>query len=160
MRTEQDIALDVTDRLRATPGLEHQDIAIRVIDGTVLLAGIVRSSSERLLAEQVAKGVPGVIGLTNCLGVCLRSASSPPDPEITREAVATLRHQLPSYIDALQVTVQNGHVAVEGTLDWYYQRDLVDAMLRALRGVTRITNLIHVHEPPLADDSTGDIKAP
>jgi osmotically-inducible protein OsmY len=146
MRTDQDIALDSVDRLHSAPGLDDQDIAVKVIDGVVLLVGFARSDLERAQAEQIIKKVRGVMGLTNSLTVCPRTAAAPPDSDITREVVATIRHQFPEQGNALQVRVQNGRVALEGELNWYYQRDVVEAIVRSLRGVTLVTNKIRVAE--------------
>ena len=146
MRTDQDIAADCADRLHSTTDLDDQDIAIKVIDSMVLLAGIARSDMERALAERTVKRVQGVAGLTNCLTVRPRSATSPPDPQITREAIATIRHQFPDQVETLQVLVHNGRVALEGELKWYYQRDVVEAIVRSLHGVTLVTNKIRVSE--------------
>jgi len=146
MRTDLDIAIDCADLLHSTAGLDDQDIALKVIDGVVLLTGIVRSDPERAQAEQIVKKALGVIGLTNCLTVCPRTAAVPPDPDITREAVAMIRHQFPEQLEALQVLVQNGRVALEGELNWHYQRDVVEGIVRSLRGVTLVTNKIRVGE--------------
>jgi osmotically-inducible protein OsmY len=145
MRPDQDIALDCADRLRETSGLDDQDMAIKVSGGVVLLAGIARSDQERVQAERVIKKVSGVMGLTNCLVVCPRTANAPPDPDITREAVATIRHQFPEQVDALQVLVHNGRVALEGDVNWHYQRDVIEALVRSLRGVILVSNKIRVH---------------
>lgn len=152
MRIDQDIAVDSIDRLHSTPGLDDQDIAVKVIDGVVLLVGIARSDLERAQAEQIVKKVRGVMGLTNCLTVCPRTASAPPDPDITREAVATIRRQFPEQLGALQVLDKNGRVALEGELRWYYQRDVIEAMVRSMRGVTLVVNKIRVGERPRAED--------
>lgn len=151
MRTDQDIAVDLADQLHSTPGLDDQDIAVKVLDGVVLLAGIARSDLERAQAERIVKKVRGVMGLTNCLTVCPRNSAVPPDTEITREAVATIRHLLPDHATALQVLVQNGRVALEGELDWHYQRDTIEAMVRTLRGVTLLANKIRVSERRCAE---------
>jgi osmotically-inducible protein OsmY len=146
VRTDQDITVDSIDRLHGTPGLDDRDIAVRVTDGVVLLAGIVRSDLDRVQAEFIVKMIKGVMGLANCLTVCPRAATAPPDPEIAREAVATIRHQFPEQLQGLQVLVRNGRVALEGELNWYYQRDVVEAIVRSLRGVTLVTNKIRVAE--------------
>jgi osmotically-inducible protein OsmY len=148
MRTDHDITVDAVDRLHATSGLDDQDIAVKVVDGVVLLAGIARSDLERMQAEQIVKSVAGVMGLTNCLLVSPRTATVPPDPDITREAVATIRHQFPEQVEAVKVLVKNGRVALEGELNWYYQRDVVEGIVRSLRGVTLVTNRIRVGERP------------
>jgi len=143
---DQDTALDCADRLHATLDLDDQDIAVKVIDGVVLLVGIVRSDIERMQAEKIVKRVRGVMGLTNCLTVCPRTAAVPPDSDITREAVATIRHQFPEQVEALQVVVHNGRVALEGELVWHHQRDVIEAIVRSLRGVKLVTNKIRVGE--------------
>jgi osmotically-inducible protein OsmY len=157
MRTDADLALDCADRLHLTLDLDDQDIAIKVVDGVVLLTGIARSDLERAHAIQVVKKIGGVTGLTNCLSVCPRNASVPPDPEITREAVAAMRRQYPAQVENVQVLVQNGRVALEGELDWYYQRDLIEAVIRSLRGVRLVTNRIRVRERPLMDDRLTEV---
>jgi osmotically-inducible protein OsmY len=157
MRTDQDVALDCGDRLHAVQGLDDQDIAIKVVGGVLLLAGIARSDLERAQAEHIVKKVRGVLGLTNCLTVCPRTATVPPGPDITREAVATIRHQFPEQVEALQVLVQNGRVALEGELNWYYQRDVIEAMVRSLRGVTLVTNKIRVATRPRVEDHDSGI---
>jgi len=146
MRTDRDIAMDCADQLHMTAGLDDQDIAVKVLDGVVLLAGIVRSDLERAQAEHLVKQVRGVTGLANCLAVCPRNASMPPDPEIAREAVGTIRHQFPDQVKAVQVVVQHGRVALEGELAWHYQRDVIEALVRSLRGVTLVANKIRVGE--------------
>jgi osmotically-inducible protein OsmY len=148
MRTDQDITVDAIDRLQVMAGLDDQDMAIKVIDGVVLLVGIARSDLDRVQAERIVKQVKGVMGLANCLTVCPRTATFPADPDITREAVATIRHQFPEQVEALQVLVQNGRVALEGELNWHYQRDVVEAIVRSLRGVTLVTNKIRVGTLP------------
>jgi osmotically-inducible protein OsmY len=157
MRTDQDITVDAVDRLHATSGLDDQDIAIKVLDGVMLLAGIARSDLERAQAEQIVKKVRGVLGLTNCLTVCPRTTSVPPAPDITREAVATIRHQFPEQVPAVQVLVQNGRVALEGELNWYYQRDVIEGIVRSLRGVTLVTNKIRVGKPQRVEDGDSGI---
>jgi osmotically-inducible protein OsmY len=157
MRTDQDIAVDSMDRLHSTPGLNDQDIAVKVIDGVVLLAGIARSDLERAQAERIVKKVRGVMGLTNCLLVCPSTANAPPDPDITREAVGLIRHQFPEQVEALQVLVQNGRVALEGELSWFYQRDVVEGIVRYLRGVTLVTNKIRISKREHVDDHDSGI---
>jgi osmotically-inducible protein OsmY len=144
MRPDQDIAADCIDRLHSSTGVDDLDIAIKVVDGVVLLTGIVRSDLEHAQAEQSVKKVRGVIGLSNCLTVCPRNATVPSDPEITREAVALIRHQFPEQFGSVQVLIRNGRVALEGELDWYYQRDVIEAIVRDVRGVTLVANKIQV----------------
>ncbi len=153
MRPDQDIASECLERLHGRADLDDLDVAIKVIDGVVLLAGIVRSNLERAQAAQMLKQVRGVTGLSNCLAVCPRNAAVPPDPEITREAVALIRHQFPEQVGSLQVLTHNGRVALEGELDWYYQRDVIEVMVRAVRGVNLVANKIRLSKKACAATS-------
>jgi osmotically-inducible protein OsmY len=148
MRTDQDIVLACVERLHSTADLDDQDIAVKVVDGVVLLVGIARSDLESTQAERILKKVAGVMGLTNCLNVWPRNSAAPPDPDITREAVALIRHQFPEQVDGVQVLVQNGRVALEGELRWHYQRDVVEAIVRSVRGVKMVANKIRVGKRP------------
>jgi osmotically-inducible protein OsmY len=157
MKTDLGVALDCADRLYLVLDIDARDIAIKVIDGIVLLVGIVRTDLERARAEQTVKKVRGVMGLTNNLSVCPRNAGVPPDPEITRGAVAAMRQQFPMQVEHLQVTVQRGRVILEGELDWYYQRDVIEAIVRALPGVTLVTNRIRVSQPSFVDHGLAGV---
>jgi osmotically-inducible protein OsmY len=63
-----------------------------------------------------------------------------------------IRHQFPEQVAALQVLVQNGRVALEGELNWFYQRDVVEGIVRSLRGVTLVTNKIRIGEREPVED--------
>jgi hypothetical protein len=91
MRSDSDIKRDVED---AT------DIAVAVKNGVVTLTGFVRSYSQKRRAEADAKRVAGVLGLANDIEVRLPVVSRRPDPEIARDAAATIQMELPySYED-------------------------------------------------------------
>ena len=70
--------------------------------------------------------------------------SAPSDPEITREAVATLARLLPGLRESLKVIVHGGHLTLEGTAPLYFQREQAESILKRLAGVKSITNDISV----------------
>lgn len=83
---------------------------------------------------------------------------APSDPEIAREAVATLARILPGLRENLKVIVNQGHLTLEGSAPLYFQRDQAESILKRLEGVKSITNAISV-VPPGATDATDDIIA-
>src|SRR5258706_13327195 len=95
MRTDSDIRRDVEDELRWDPQIDPTDIAVGVNNGIVILAGFVRSYSERHLAEAAAKRVAGVLAVANDLEVRLPEMDQRPDPEIARNAVVRTKEELP-----------------------------------------------------------------
>jgi osmotically-inducible protein OsmY len=142
MRTDSEIERDVVEELKWNPDLDSTDIAVTVKDGVVTLAGFVKSYVDKTEAEVAAKRVAGVVAVANDIAVRLPATDERPDPEIAREAVASLRNQLPISAERIKVVVKNGWVTLEGTVEWHYQRNIAEAAVGYLRGVKSVTNLI------------------
>lgn len=142
MRSDHDIESDVKDELRWDPDLDSTDIAVSVNKSVVTLAGFVRSYSDKYEAEAAAKRVAGVAGVANDLEVRLPVIDERPDPEIARDAVATIKAQLPLSADHIKVLVKNGWVTLEGNVEWQYERTIAENTVRLLKGVRGITNSI------------------
>ncbi len=141
MRTDSEIERDVVEELKWNPDLDSTDIAVTVKDGVVTLAGFVKSYVDKTEAEVAAKRVAGVVAVANDIAVRLPATDERPDPEIAREAVASL-NQLPISAERIKVVVKNGWVTLEGTVEWHYQRNIAEAAVGYIRGVKSVTNLI------------------
>jgi osmotically-inducible protein OsmY len=85
-----------------------------------------------------------VAGLANDIVVRLPDIDERPDPDIARDAVAAIRYQLPTSSKDIKVTVQGGWVTLEGTAEWYYQKDAAEMAVRPLRGVKGVSNMIRL----------------
>ncbi len=142
MRSDSQIKKDVEEELRWEPDIDATDIAVAVKDGVVTLTGFVRSFSQRLQAEESAKGVAGVLGMANDIEVRLPHINQRPDPEIARDAVAAIQFDLPFSSDRVKVVAKNGKVTLEGELEWNYQRKRAERAVRRIRGVKTVSNLI------------------
>src|SRR3979411_330488 len=145
MQTRSDdlIGNDVLFELKWDPKIgSSSDIAVGVKDGVVTLSGFVKSYWDKDAAEKAAKRVYGVRGVANDIEVKL--ATTRTDPEIARDAV----HELDSHVsipsDKIKVTVRNGWVTLEGTVEWQYQKSLAESAVKKLKGVIGITNRIEV----------------
>ena len=66
------------------------------------------------------------------------------DPEIARDAVQELQNHISIPADKIKVTVKNGWVTLEGTVDWQFQKSLAESSVKNLRGVLGVTNNIEV----------------
>ncbi|HEX9383332.1 MAG TPA: BON domain-containing protein [Gemmatimonadaceae bacterium] len=142
MRTDSEIERDVVEELKWNPDLDSTDIAVTVKDGVVTLAGFVKSYVDKTEAEVAAKRVAGLVAVANDIAVRLPATDERTDPEIAREAVASLRSQLPISAERIKVVVKNGWVTLEGTVEWHYQRNIAEAAVGYIRGVISVTNLI------------------
>ena len=142
-RTDDSIRSDVLLEQKWEPKISSSgDIAVAVKEGVVTLSGFVHSYWDKDAAEKAAKRVYGVRGVANDIEVRLGSTRT--DPEIAREAV----HELESHIsipnEKIKVTVKNGWVTLEGSVDWQYQKELAESAVKKLKGVIGIINNIEV----------------
>lgn len=152
MRPDEDIRRDVVEELRWTPSIDETDIAVKANSGVVTLTGFVKSFEEVYAAERAVKRVADVRALANDLEVRLAAADSRSDPEIARDAADALERELPHSAHLIRILVQNGHVTLEGTVDWQYQKERAEDCVHKLRGLTGMTNLIALTSKPLAAD--------
>ena len=141
-RSDEAIRQDVLFELKWDPKITSSDIAVAVKDGVVTLSGYAPSYWEKDAAEKAVKRVYGVRGVANDIEVKL--ASTRTDPEIARDAIHELQSHVSIPADKIKVTVKNGWVTLEGTVDWQYQKSLAESAVKKLRGVIGVTNNIVV----------------
>jgi len=152
-RSDEFIRDDVVFELKWDPKITSKDIAVAVKDGVVTLSGFVSSYYEKDAAEKAAKRVYGVRAVANDIEVKL--ATTRTDPEIAREVVRELDSHVSIPADKIKVTVKNGWVTLEGTVEWQYQKALAESAVKKLRGVIGVFNNIEV-KPQI---SPADVKA-
>lgn len=142
VRSDSAILDDVRLELKWDPKITSTDVAVAVKDGVVTLTGFVRSYFEKDAAEKAVKRVYGVRAVANDIEVKLFSSRT--DPEIARDAVQEIQNHVSLPADKIKVTVKNGWVTLEGTVDWQYQKVLAESAVKKLRGVIAVTNNIEV----------------
>jgi osmotically-inducible protein OsmY len=142
MRLDADIKRDVEDELRWDPDIDATDIGVGVHNGVVSLSGFVRSYAQKTQAERDAKRVAGVVGVANDIEVRLPVIDQRPDPEIVRDAVQSLKTELPYSFENIKVVADNGWLTLEGTVEWNYARERAESAVRHIRGVKGVTNAI------------------
>jgi osmotically-inducible protein OsmY len=155
MRSDSDIKRDVEAELKWDPDIDPTDIGVAVKGGVVTLSGFVRSYTQKWQAERDVKRVSGVLGVANDIEVRLPTSGQRPDPDIARDAVAALKHELPYSSETMRVLVKDGWLTLEGTAEWNYQRTRAEEAVRRVSGIKGVSNLILLK--PRATPS--DIKA-
>jgi osmotically-inducible protein OsmY len=153
--TDKEIQKAVLSELEWEPEVSSTEIGVAVKDGIITLSGFVDSYVKKYNAERAAKRVYGVKAVANDLEVKLPSENERTDPEIAKAAVQALesRYILPH--DKIKVTVRNGWITLEGSVEWQFQKESAESAVRQLMGVKGVTNLITV-KPPV---SAADVKA-
>ena len=142
-RTDNSIREDVLRELNWDPTITSaSDIAVAAKDGVVTLSGFVPTFWDKDAAEKAAKRVYGVKGVANDIAV--KPLWQRIDPEIARDAVHELESHVSIPADRIKVTVKDGWVTLEGTVDWEYQKSLAQSAMKKLKGVSGVTNKIQV----------------
>jgi len=157
MRPDSDIKRDVELEILYDPAIESHDIGVSVRNRVVTLTGFTPSYTERFQAERDAKRVAGVAAIANELEVRLPSADRRPDSDLAQEIVLALAGQVP-YLSGVTPIVHNGEVTLEGEVEWRFQKDQAEEVVRRLRGVRLVTNLIRLKDRSVAENIQTEIQ--
>lgn len=144
IRTDTQIQHDVIEELKWDPRVQATEIGVSVNNGVVALTGWVDSYLKKKAAEDASHRIRGVLAVANDVAVRLPLLSERTDPDIAQAAVHALEGDALVSVDKLDVTVTNGWVTLKGTVDWLYQKEDAERVIRRLRGVKDVTNLITV----------------
>src|SRR5919106_2125622 len=142
---------DVEAELQWGPSLNAASIGVAVKDGIVTLTGRVATYTEKMAAARAAARVSGVKAVANELEVGLLPADRRSDEEIARSVANRLASNASVPPDRVKAQVSQGWVTLEGTVEWYYQKDAAERAVRYLRGVRGVTNKIAVKPSVTAD---------
>lgn len=157
--TDNELKQHVQSALDWEPSLDASDIGVSVDEAVVTLRGNVGSYVEKVTAERVALRVYGVKAVADDLVVHLVSGHERTDTEIAQAAVTALKWNTTVPNERLTVTVTNGWLTLNGTLDWQYQKDAAARAVRDLTGVKGVTNYIIVQPQVKTIDVRDKIEA-
>ena len=142
--TDEQIQKDVLAELKWDARVQPNEIGVAVKDGVVTLTGWVDSYSKKWAAEEAAHRVHGVKAVANEIEVRLPSSAERTDADIAAAAVRALEWDAFVSVDKLDVTVSKGWVTLKGEVEWQYQKQDAERVVRRLSGVRGVTNLILV----------------
>ena len=143
-QTDEHIQREVLLELKWDARIAPNEIGVAVKNGVATLTGDVDTFSKKWAAERAALRVRGVKGVANEIEVRLPSPDQPTDPEITEAAARALALNSVVPEDAIKVTVSRGWVTLRGEVQWQYQRYEAERVVRNLRGVRGVSNLVTV----------------
>ena len=143
-RTDEEIQRDVLNELKFEPRVQPNEIGVVVKDGVVTLTGWVESYAKKWAAEEAAHRVRGVLAVANDIEVRLPTAAERTDADIAAAAVRALEWDAAIPVDKLDITVSKGWVTLRGEVEWQYQKQDAERVVRRLQGVRGVSNLIVV----------------
>jgi osmotically-inducible protein OsmY len=142
IRTDEEIQKDVLAELRWDAQIQPNEIGVSVKDGIVTLTGWVDSYLKKWSAEDAALRVSGVKAVANDIEVKL--ANERTDADIAAAAIHALEWDAFVPSDKVQVTVSKGWVTLKGEVEWQYQKQDAERVVRRLTGVKGVSNLITI----------------
>jgi len=141
---DEQIQRDVLAELKWDARVLPNEIGVAVKDGIVTLTGWVDSYSKKWAAEEAAHRVRNVKAVANDIEVRLSGADERTDADIAAAAVRAIEWDAFVPIDKIDVTVSKGWVTLKGEVEWQYQKQDAERVVRRLTGVKGVTNLIVV----------------
>lgn len=144
MKTDLQLQRDVLEELKFEPSIREAEIGVAAKGGVVTLTGFVDSYVEKFSAEQTAERVGGVKAVADEIKVKLSGAHQRSDTDLAHAVVNALRWDIQVPDDHIKATVEDGWIALDGEVEWQYQKWAAEGAVRNLTGVKGITNLLTV----------------
>ncbi len=144
MKSDTQLQSDIMDELKWEPTIQAAEIGVTVKDGIVTLSGQVDSFAKKGAAERSVKRVLGVRGLKEEIKIQLVAPAILRDEEIAETVGKVLLWNSGIPQQRIMTVVQNGHITLNGDVDWKYQKEAAEDSVRHLNGVTGVTNWITI----------------
>jgi len=159
MKTDAELKRDVEDELSWEPEVPDERVGVAVTDGVVTLTGHMDTYIQKNAAQQAAQRVAGVKALAVEIEVIPLVIHQRSDTEIATAIEHALAWNTAVPQDCVQVTVEKGWVTLRGELEHNFQRLAAEKMIRPLKGVVGITDLIRLKDAAAPADLSARIQS-
>jgi osmotically-inducible protein OsmY len=141
--TDADVRRNVIDQLVFDDRVDAADISVSADGGVVRLEGEVDSYFERQAAEESASLATGVASVENDLTVNVSEAPSN-DRYVERNVRQAFRWNPDLNLSNIEVTIEEGVVALEGTVDAFWKLEIAEDAAANIAGVLGVENNLAV----------------
>lgn len=134
-RSDEKLRNDVSEALLSDSATDLYEIKVKVKDGVVTLSGEVQSWAEKMLCNDVVKGVRGVRAINN--NIVVKYVEKRKDEEIERDVARRFRTDVRVNADLIDLSVKDGTVKLSGVVGSVaeYQRAVSDAWVTGVKSV-------------------------
>jgi osmotically-inducible protein OsmY len=143
-KTDAELKKDILSELEFEPSVLTNDIGVLVKDGTVTLNGFATSYGEKYNAVTATKRVAGVTAIADDIEVKFPDSLRRTDGDIAAAADAAIRWSATIPKDSVQVTVREGWITLEGSVEWWYQKNAAKDLVQYMSGVAGVSNQIEI----------------
>jgi osmotically-inducible protein OsmY len=154
MKSDFQIQKDIMEQLRWEPFLMASQIGVAVKNGIVTLSGQVDSYAKKLTAENATRKIAGVKAIAEDIHIGVSPSFNKTDTEIAEAVYNALKWHSAVQEEKIKIKVENGHVTLEGEVEWEFQRKNVKTAIENMAGIRSVLNLVTL-KPKV---TTTDIK--
>jgi len=133
----------VGDAIRKNLELKDRQIELDVKDRRVTLNGSVENDGQKNMAQQLAWGVQGVVGVTNNLSVTAPGSGMPED-KLAKRVEFELFSSRAFPANTIEIHSQDGVVTLGGTVSSLAEKLLAEKIALAVNGVRKVVNNLGV----------------
>lgn len=152
-KSDAKIQEDVIRELKWDTRVDATDVGVEVDNGIVTLTGTVENYAKSRAAQEAAHRVTGVLDVANDIQVHPPGGFSRTDTEIAQAVRNALHWDANVAHERIETTVSAGWVTLEGTADFWRQRDEAERVVLRLFGVRGVTNRVLVNAPDVDSDA-------
>jgi osmotically-inducible protein OsmY len=152
MKTDFELKRDVEAELAWDPQIKSSTVGVAVQDGVVTVTGHLETFAEKHAVAKALRRVSGVKAIAMEIDVRLSADHVRSDTDIAHACEMALRWNTAVPRERVRVTVDRGHVTLQGEVEWEYQRRSVETAIRPLMGVVGISNEIMLRVQPKPAD--------
>ncbi|AFY92396.1 BON domain-containing protein [Chamaesiphon minutus] len=143
-KTDTEIKNDVLSELKYDPSLNVTEIGVLVTDGVVTLTGYTTSFDEKLAAVHAVKRVAGVVAIADDIELHIPDANHRTDGEIAAAAAHKIAWATTIPKGSVEITVRNGWIILEGEVEWWYQKNAAEIVMRSISGVHGVSSSMSI----------------
>ena len=141
-RTDEGIAEQAARMLTWNSTLRNTNVQAEVRNGGVVLTGEVDWLYQKETAAKRVAELEGVTDVNNQITIRARKSANPRD--VKREILGALHRHANLEASKVEILVADGEVTLEGTVDAYHERDLIEEAARGTEGVRTIVDNLRV----------------
>ncbi len=141
-RTDEGIAEQAARMLTWNSTLRSTNVQAEVRNGRVILTGEVDWLYQKETAAKRVAELEGVTGVFNQITIRARKSADPRD--VKRQIMGALHRHANLEGSKVEISVVDGNVTLEGTVDAYHERDLIEEAVRGTEGVRAVVDNLRV----------------
>jgi osmotically-inducible protein OsmY len=141
--SDEDIAERIARMLKWNSMLRSTDIQAKVSDGRVTLTGEIDWEYQRREAARRIEDLNGVTGIFNQIKL-RHQATRASGKDIEREIKRALHRHADIEASNVRISVADGEVTLDGTIDALFERDLIEDAVWASTGVKEVRDHLTV----------------